>query len=142
MNRLQEIADHHDGQVPLHGRLFAQWMHHVYPLECAFPHTSGTTSPLSPDEWMDATGLDEVTAEETYRKSFIKESKPSDDAEAVPWLAVEELVVAHKRAHRKGTGFARKLAAFVAVLALAVPIARLAMSAAMPQQATAEKFCV
>jgi len=142
LNRLQEIADHHDGQVPLHGRLFAQWMHHAYPLECSFPHTSGTTSPLSPDEWMEASGADEVMAEENFRKAFIKESQPSIDAEALPWLAVEEMVVAHKRAHRKGTGLARKLAAFVAVLALAVPLARLAMSAVMPKQAAVEKFCV
>jgi len=140
LKRLEEIAVHHDGQVPLHGRLFGQWMHHAYPLECPFPHTSGTTSPLSPDEWMEASGTDEVTAQEKFRKSFIKESKPSDDA--LPWLAVEELVVAHKRAHRKGMGFTRKLAAFVAVLALAVPMARLAMSAAMPRQAAVEKFCV
>jgi len=143
LHRLQEIADHHDGQVPLHGRLFGQWMHHAYPLECSFPHTSGTTSPLSPDEWMEESGVDEVMAEEQFRKSFIKDIKPTDDAEALPWLAVEELVVAHKRAHRKGMGFTRKLAAFVAVLAFAVPLARFAMSAVMPrQEAAVEKFCV
>merc|ERR1719401_3031441 len=30
--RLEQIAAHHGGLVPLHGRLFAQWMHHAYPL--------------------------------------------------------------------------------------------------------------
>merc|ERR1719221_1766484 len=35
--RLQEIADRHSGQIPLHGRLFAQWMHHAYPRECPYP---------------------------------------------------------------------------------------------------------
>merc|ERR1719316_1332053 len=29
--RLDDIAGTHRGMVPLHGRLFAQWMHHVYP---------------------------------------------------------------------------------------------------------------
>ena len=48
LTRLQEIADVHAGTVPLHGRLFAQWMHHAYPRECPFPHVSGTTSPMSP----------------------------------------------------------------------------------------------
>merc|ERR1719437_283427 len=52
-SRLNEIAQHHDGVVPLHGRLFAQWMHHAYPLECPYPHAAGTTQPLTPDEWMD-----------------------------------------------------------------------------------------
>merc|ERR1719223_1240776 len=41
--RLEEIAAHHDGRVPLHGRLFAQWMHHAYPRECPFPHIAGET---------------------------------------------------------------------------------------------------
>jgi len=39
---LQEVADLHGGEVPLHGRLFAQWMHFAYPRECPFPHLSGT----------------------------------------------------------------------------------------------------
>ena len=34
LTRFQEIADVHAGTVPLHGRLFAQWMHHAYPREC------------------------------------------------------------------------------------------------------------
>eukprot|EP00411_Alexandrium_monilatum_P125784 CAMPEP_0175655760 /NCGR_PEP_ID=MMETSP0097-20121207/12062_1 /TAXON_ID=311494 /ORGANISM="Alexandrium monilatum, Strain CCMP3105" /LENGTH=435 /DNA_ID=CAMNT_0016961817 /DNA_START=14 /DNA_END=1318 /DNA_ORIENTATION=- len=29
--RLQGVAERHGGRVPLHGRLFAQWMHHAYP---------------------------------------------------------------------------------------------------------------
>lgn len=41
--RLHEVADHHDGEVPLHGRLFAQWMHYAFPRHCPFPHVSGTT---------------------------------------------------------------------------------------------------
>merc|ERR1719350_580945 len=43
--RLDDIAKHHGGHVPLHGRLFAQWMHHAYPRECPFPHAAGTTNP-------------------------------------------------------------------------------------------------
>eukprot|EP00932_Pfiesteria_piscicida_P020588 SRR837773.7389.p1 GENE.SRR837773.7389~~SRR837773.7389.p1 ORF type:complete len:417 (-),score=155.11 SRR837773.7389:108-1259(-) len=43
--RLEDIAEHHGGRVPLHGRLFAQWMHHAYPRECPFPHLAGTTNP-------------------------------------------------------------------------------------------------
>lgn len=50
--RLEEVASHHGGRIPLHGRLFAQWMHHAYPRECPFPRKSGTTSPMTADEWM------------------------------------------------------------------------------------------
>jgi hypothetical protein len=32
------------GRVPIHGRLFAQWMHNVFPRECPYPHQEGTVS--------------------------------------------------------------------------------------------------
>merc|ERR1740138_312887 len=34
MDRLIEIGVAHGGNVQLHGRLFAQWMHHAFPREC------------------------------------------------------------------------------------------------------------
>ncbi|CAE7866642.1 unnamed protein product [Symbiodinium microadriaticum] len=40
--RLSEVAAQHSGEVPLHGRLFAQWLHHAFPRDCPFPHVSGT----------------------------------------------------------------------------------------------------
>jgi len=48
--RLREISKHHGGKVPIHGRLFAQWLHHLYPHECPYPHMSGTTNPLRVDQ--------------------------------------------------------------------------------------------
>merc|ERR1740127_399375 len=37
---LDEVAGHHGGMIPIHGRLFSQWMHQAYPRECRFPHVS------------------------------------------------------------------------------------------------------
>merc|ERR1740121_1852068 len=51
VKRLDEIALRYDGRVPLHGRLFAQWMHHAYPRECPYPHVSGTTRPQSVSDY-------------------------------------------------------------------------------------------
>merc|ERR1719291_819104 len=62
LSRLGEIAEHHSGAVPLHGRLFAQWMHHAYPLECPYPHEAGTTAPLTRGEWMKETGSESEKA--------------------------------------------------------------------------------
>merc|ERR1719189_2855409 len=76
LSRLSEIADHHDGQVPLHGRLFAQWMHHAFPLECPYPHTAGTTTALTPGEYMDASGTDDIAAPEHERQRYMKLVKP------------------------------------------------------------------
>jgi len=39
--QLQKVAEAHGGSVPLHGRLFAQWMHYAFPRECPFPHKAG-----------------------------------------------------------------------------------------------------
>jgi len=56
IQRLNSIAENNDGQVPLHGRLFSQWMHHAFPRECPFPHEEGSTNPQTPDEWLQTTG--------------------------------------------------------------------------------------
>jgi len=53
IRRLEDIADGHHGTVPLHGRLFTQWMHHAFPRECPFPHVSGTTNPMAESEWIE-----------------------------------------------------------------------------------------
>jgi hypothetical protein len=50
LTRLNDIAAANDGEVPLHGRMFAQWLHHVYPRECPYPHLSGTTLNVRPEE--------------------------------------------------------------------------------------------
>merc|ERR1719343_741878 len=55
-SRLNEVASHHGGTVPLHGRLFAQWLHHAYPRECPYPHKSGTTKPMNVDAWEEQRG--------------------------------------------------------------------------------------
>merc|ERR1719498_1923517 len=39
--------------VPLHGRLFAQWLHYVFPRECPFPHKLGVTTSATPTEYGD-----------------------------------------------------------------------------------------
>merc|ERR1719161_2457245 len=51
-HRLQEVANHHGGMIPLHGRLFGQWLHYAFPRECPFPHVVGTIKPQGTVEWM------------------------------------------------------------------------------------------
>merc|ERR1719345_686241 len=70
LGRLGEIAAEHGGSVPLHGRLFAQWMHHAFPRECPYPHVAGTINPQTPDEWLESTG-GETTASTEEMKSHI-----------------------------------------------------------------------
>merc|ERR1719401_2513613 len=85
--RLNEIGEVHGGKVPLHGRLFAQWMHHAYPRECLFPPVSGSTSPPSLNEWL---GDMEATREEMERIS--SQEVLDHEAVSLPWIEIEELV--------------------------------------------------
>jgi len=100
--RLSEVADYHGDQVPLHGRLFAQWMHYVYPQECSYPHLSGTIQPRKPDEFEEETDQDALATEEEMLR-HIQEGRQRRSNTAVfdkgavacssMWAMEEELVV-------------------------------------------------
>merc|ERR1719229_830837 len=83
LGRLGEIADHHGGAVPLHGRLFAQWLHHAFPEECPFPHLSGTTAPQTPDEWIQDHSDNESSMEATQEDMewYANETGSADGSE-------------------------------------------------------------
>jgi len=139
VSRLDEIAALHGGSVPLHGRLFTQWMHHAYPRECQFPHIVGTASRISPVEWMDAMDIDSAEASEQEMKAFVRferEDLESSEAqlEALPWSMAEELVAGHSAMKKPSSpslsSRALRVVAAVLVLAsLAAPLVRLATSA-------------
>jgi len=89
--RLDDIAAHHGSMVPLHGRLFAQWMHHVYPRECPYPHISGTTDSKLPDEWLETSGDNGIASEEEM-KQHVASPKPEKFRAVMGDLAVEDLM--------------------------------------------------
>jgi len=91
IRRLDEIADRHEGHIPLHGRLFAQWMHHAYPRECPYPHVAGTTSQQD-GAWTEVASEEEMLM---YTKvTTLDTFSLSEDAklEALPWATDEELL--------------------------------------------------
>jgi len=51
--QLEKLAKSHGGMVPLHGRLFAQWLHFAFPHECPLPHKNGATTAATPSEFGD-----------------------------------------------------------------------------------------
>jgi len=129
LTRLQEIAEHHSGRVPLHGRLFAQWMHHAYPRECSFPHVAGTTKPVSQEEW-ELLGLEaEATEEEmTWHSTQSTWSETDTLHDLLPWHGQEELVAVHKhvaqRVQSGGWGGLRMLGFLAFGISAMVPFAR------------------
>lgn len=102
---LERVAAGHGGTVPLHGRLFAQWLHHAFPRECPYPNEAGTATPLTPDEWMQDTGRHDAMASEAVMMAHVRNDTcrfapagtdcgPSaGGATELPWTETEELLV-------------------------------------------------
>merc|ERR1712129_345286 len=129
LSRLQEIANHHQGQVPLHGRLFMQWLHHAFPTECTFPHVSGTTRPVSQDDWLILhEDIDDVRVLEHEKANFIQNQADANSTVIdLPWMAVEELVAVDKptRKPQRFQNALRFAMGIVAVVSFALPLMRL-----------------
>jgi len=157
VGRLSEIASGHGGTVPLHGRLFAQWMHHVYPRECPYPHLSGTTNPQTPDEWLESTGLETEATEAEMKEHVSKaemvreveatqaEQEDKEDADTLPWSPEEELLVFRPPVVQQASGIGliatlRSALLFTAMVAAAYGLVH--NSWAAKSTADAEKFMV
>merc|ERR1719375_2022758 len=95
MSKLESVANRNGGRVPLHGRLFAQWMHHAFPSECPHPHVSGTTAPKTTKAFKKSGGKVKVTAEERAQHiaSHNELTRSSaNDVESLLWSDEEELL--------------------------------------------------
>lgn len=97
------------GRVPIHGRLFAQWMHNVFPRECPYPHQEGTVSLWSAEEWTLKMGrassqatpeeMAEVIAADTCKLSGRDGCGSADSL--LPWSDFEELLEQHHTEHSR-----------------------------------------
>jgi len=126
LTRLNEIAAFHGGRVPLHGRLFAQWMHHVYPRECRFPHVAGTTVPLNQQEFLNKFGLDHEVSDDEIALHLNASIADNTQTLALPWTDMEELIAPDTSSPGLGPGGSasatRVLLLLAAVLSAAVPM--------------------
>jgi len=93
--QLDQIAAANNGEVPLHGRLFAQWLHYAFPRECAFPHKVGVATSITPSEY----GEDFYASPEEMMKhvnTTITASISRDDMQWMSqWSPDEELIAEH-----------------------------------------------
>jgi len=124
VGRLHEIASNHGGSVPLHGRLFAQWLHHAYPRECPYPHVTGEGSPLTADEWM-AEELRTATEEDMVKHATHDRGLIRDEDGELPWHAGEELFVHHEASTLSSMlGTVNNLMPYAVLLSVALTLAR------------------
>jgi len=100
--KLHAVAQRHGGEVPLHGRLFAQWMHFAFPLECPFPHIAGNSSVMSARHWRNTIEDFRVTPEDKARiiqEGGANDQVPAADPVALEW-SEEEVLPLQEPQHR------------------------------------------
>jgi len=133
LGRLDEIAAYHgDGTVPLHGRLFAQWMHHAYPRECQFPHLSGSLAPLTPEEFARSQGIEALEATMDEMQAHAAWKNEISELQSLPWAHIEEELTVRERPSSPGRsrlGLLGSLAALAALGSFAVPLGRTVQAA-------------
>eukprot|EP00928_Gymnodinium_smaydae_P057080 TRINITY_DN40354_c0_g1_i1.p1 TRINITY_DN40354_c0_g1~~TRINITY_DN40354_c0_g1_i1.p1 ORF type:complete len:546 (-),score=121.37 TRINITY_DN40354_c0_g1_i1:103-1740(-) len=106
LKRLDEIAEHHRGLVPLHGRLFAQFMHHSYPHECPYPSLDAdsvvdTETWITPQDARSYVNQSEVTlfVEAAGDAHYFDGSDADAIADDLPWMDEEELFMTSLRVY-------------------------------------------
>mmetsp|Transcript_25371 Transcript_25371/g.60365 ORF Transcript_25371/g.60365 Transcript_25371/m.60365 type:complete len:551 (-) Transcript_25371:88-1740(-) len=106
--QLQAIAANHNGEVPIHGRRFLQWLHYVFPQQCPFPHLSGTTAALAPQEFKGdyVASQDAMMAE---AKSELPDFNSTEELWMSQWSEEEELMAGYEGLDAKVCGLSRKL---------------------------------
>jgi len=100
LRHLQETADVHGGLIPIHGRLFGQWMHFAYPRECSYPQTSTKLKPMTEVEWI-RLHRRETSMNTTEMWAYLNASLQNSSADieepetpsSLLWTMDEELVV-------------------------------------------------
>eukprot|EP00927_Polykrikos_kofoidii_P013859 TRINITY_DN1602_c0_g1_i1.p1 TRINITY_DN1602_c0_g1~~TRINITY_DN1602_c0_g1_i1.p1 ORF type:complete len:563 (-),score=89.49 TRINITY_DN1602_c0_g1_i1:261-1949(-) len=83
--QLERIGETHGGKVSLHGRLFSQWLHYVFPHECQFPHQAGSRSTHTPFQYG---GSFHVTDEEVAKHTTARSESVTfeDDLNEAQWM--------------------------------------------------------
>jgi hypothetical protein len=129
-SKLEAIAAHHDGKVPLHGRLFAQWLHFALPQECPYPSVVQSATALTASAWLDTEPVvsqeerkQHIAAAEHHCKQFNASSSHCIMAEefeiGARWSDHEFLPVHHSpSASFTLTGVIRAAVQIVAVAAI------------------------
>mmetsp|Transcript_82103 Transcript_82103/g.129311 ORF Transcript_82103/g.129311 Transcript_82103/m.129311 type:complete len:233 (+) Transcript_82103:2-700(+) len=92
LQRLESIADKHGGYVPIHGRLFRQWMHNFYPRECSYPQLSGRSKSYSVNQWT-SMGKETVATMEQMKAAVVSQRIEGKSGQCGAWLDEEELII-------------------------------------------------
>jgi hypothetical protein len=93
--KLESIAARHGGEVPLHGRLFAQWLHFAFPHECPYPSVVQSSAALTASEWLD--GQSVASAQEREQHKALASVPSMGDLDLEGRWSDEEILPVHDR---------------------------------------------
>jgi len=121
--RLHEIAATKGGMVPLHSRLLKQWLHHVYPRECSYPHLSNSTSRKRSKEWQKSTGLNGRASQEDMKQCIADAAgREGEMTNEIVWSDVDEFYVDVGASPTDGTIIFRNLIKFSVLFGVVLSI--------------------
>merc|ERR1719316_1651535 len=126
VDKIHAIADQNDGAVPLHGRLFAQWLHFAFPNECPFPQITESAAVLTPAQWLDETASASAEEKQMHMDSIDAATQLDVDVQFMAqWSDDEVLPVFEAKKGKRGAlaGLVRlvvQIAGLVVVLRSAV----------------------
>lgn len=100
-SRLDQIADQNEGTIPIHGRLFGQWLHYAFPHECPLP-VAGVNA-LTPSAWLNGAAIGTASEREIHIQTS-DELELSGHQSATEWTD-EEILPFVDQPVRKGGGF-------------------------------------
>merc|ERR1719265_2263877 len=100
---LDKVAKLHGEKVPLHGRLFRQWMHYAFPHECPYPHTSTSgVASLTPVQFKNKTGAMGFVTKDEFKQALGK-SFSGSIVHMSQWTMEEELHIGTPQDHKPST---------------------------------------
>jgi len=138
MKKLHVVHSHHNGSIPLHGRLFSQWLHFVAPQECPYPHKRGTVEEVGlsncGDDCLVAAEQKDIEKKQHKAKvSYFNPDSATDDEEF--WMSdeywmsqwtLEEELLERPKADSTASDMPRQMMALAAAFMVAVPFFLLA----------------
>merc|ERR1719277_2780124 len=139
--QLEEIASAHGGQVPIHGRLFAQWLHYAFPRECPFPHKTGAVSARTPVEFGHGYIATKTDMQEHAGLADVPQAPV--DKEDLQWMSQcssEEELIADYRVHLRAPWEPSSLGAAVVLGAAAVALATFSGAAGFSKSTKADSI--
>jgi len=99
--RLSQISDQNDGTIPIHGRLFGQWLHYAFPYECPLPVAAQNA--LTPSAWLNGAAIGTSEEREDHLQA-VDEVGLSGEQASMEWTE-EEILPFVEAPARERSGF-------------------------------------